>query len=382
MILLEHDAKEMLAEGGIPIPAGFLARTSNDVPPAGLAGPWMVKAQVPVGGRGKAGGIRQAETTAELRQALDQVLGMTIKGQTVRSCRVEQTAQGMECYLSFSLDPTHGRLNVLLSTEGGVDIEAQTGKGAVLSANTVFTPEGAIEATRKLAAGIADFPRETLVRAAEQLIGKFFEFEATLLEVNPLFIRNDGSWVAGDMKFAVDENAFVRQPRLSDLIHRRADAYPEIELKLTDGFDFIVIDPEGEIGLVTTGAGLSLQMLDELAARGHKAFNFCDIRTGQFRGDPTRLIHVLKWIAAGPAVRSVLINFFAGITHLGEIAHLLVAALKAVPELRVPVTARLIGNGYDEAIAVFTAAGNPLQVEPDLDRAIELALAPLAGVRP
>jgi succinyl-CoA synthetase beta subunit len=382
MILLEHDAKELLAEGGIPIPAGFLAVTSDVAPPAGLTGPWMVKAQVPVGGRGKAGGIRRAETAAELRQALDRVLGMTIKGQTVHSCRVEQTVQGMECYLSFSLDPTRGRLNVLLSTKGGVDIEAHTGKGAVLSADTAFTPDAAIEATRKLAGGIASPARETLVRAGEQLIGKFFECEATLLEVNPLFIRNDGSWVAGDMRFAVEDNAMVRQPRLSDLVHRRADAYPEMELKLTNGFDFIVIDPEGEIGLVTTGAGLSLQVLDELAARGHNAFNFCDIRTGQLRGDPTRLIHVLKWIAAGPAVRSVLINFFAGITDLGEIAHLLVAALKAVPELRVPVTARLIGNGYDEAVAVFAAAGNPLRVEPDLDRAIDLALAPLSGARP
>jgi succinyl-CoA synthetase beta subunit len=382
MIVLEHDAKELLAEGGIPIPAGFLARTSDVAPPAALTGPWMVKAQVPVGGRGKAGGIRQAETAAELRQALDRVLGMTIKGQTVHSCRVEQTVQGMECYLSFSLDPTCGRLNVLLSTEGGVDIEAHTGNGTVFSANTAFTPDAAIEATRKLAGGIVSPVRETLVRAAEQLIGKFFEFEATLLEINPLFIRNDGSWVAGDMKFAVDNNAFVRQPRLSDLVHRRADAYPEMKLKLTNGFDFIVIDPEGEIGLVTTGAGLSLQVLDELAERGHKAFNFCDIRTGQFRGDPTRLIHVLKWIAAGPAVRSVLINFFAGITNLGEIAHLLVTALKAVPELRVPVTARLIGNGYDEAVAVFAAAGNPLRVEPDLDRAIDLALVPLAGAHP
>jgi succinyl-CoA synthetase beta subunit len=382
MILLEHDAKELLAEGGIPIPAGFLAHTSDVAPPAGLTGPWMVKAQVLVGGRGKAGCIRRAETAAELRQAIDRILGMTIKGQTVHSCRVEQTVQGMEWYLSFSLDPTRGRLNVLLSTEGGVDVEAHTGKSTVLSANTAFTLDAAIEAARKLAGGIASPARETLVRAGEQLIGKFFEFEATLLEVNPLFIRNDGSWVAGDMKFVVDDNAMVRQPRLSDLVHRRADAYPETELKLTNGFDFIVIDPEGEIGLVTTGAGLSLQVLDELAARGHKAFNFCDIRTGQLRGDPTRLIHVLKWIAAGPAVRSVLINFFAGITHLGEIAHLLVAALKAVPELRVPVTARLIGNGYEEAVAVFAAAGNPLRVEPDLDRAIDLALDPLSGARP
>ncbi len=382
MILFEHDAKELLAESGIPIPPGFLAVRSDVAPPAAVPGPWVVKAQVPVGGRGKAGGIQRSETPAQLRQALDRVLGMTIKGQTVRSCRVEQTVQGKECYLSFSLDPTRGRLNVLLSTEGGVDIEAQTAKGAVLSADTAFTPNAATEAVRKLASSIASPARETLIRAGEQLIGKFFEFEATLLEVNPLFIRNDGSWVAGDMKFAIDDNALIRQPRLCDLIHRRADAYPEMELKLNNGFDFIVIDPDGEIGLVTTGAGLSLQILDELAERGHKAFNFCDIRTGQLRGDPTQLIHVLKWIAAGPAIRSVLINFFAGITNLGEIAHLLVAALKAVPELRVPVTARLIGNGYDDAVAVFAAAGNPLRVEPDLDRAIELALAPLAGARP
>jgi len=381
MMLLEHDAKELLAAGGIPIPAGFLAVTSDVVPPAALTGPWIVKAQVPVGGRGKVGGIRRAEKAADLRQALEQVLGMTIKGQIVRSCRVEQTVQGMECYISLSLDPALGRLNALLSTEGGVDIEAHAAKGGVLSADAAFRPDAALEATHKLATDIAGAPRETLVRAAEQLIRKFFEFEATLLEVNPLFIRSDGSWVAGDLKFAVDCNALVRQPRLCDLIRRRADAYPEMELKLTHGFDFIVIDREGEIGLVTTGAGLSLQVLDELAARGHRAFNFCDIRTGQLRGDPTRLIHVLRWIAAGPSVRSVLINFFAGITHLGEIAHLLVAALKAVPELRVPVTARLIGNGYDEAIAVFAAAGNPLRVEPDLDRAIDLALAPLSGAR-
>ena len=381
MILLEHDAKELLAAGGIPIPAGFLAVTSDVVPPAALTGPWIVKAQVPVGGRGKVGGVRRAERTADLRQALEQVLGMRIKAQTVRSCRVEQTIQGMECYMSLSLDPALGRLNVLLSTEGGVDIEAHAAKGGVLSADAAFRPDAALEATHKLATDIAGAPRETLVRAAEQLIRKFFEFEATLLEVNPLFIRSDGSWVAGDLKFAVDDNALVRQPRLCDLIRRRADAYPEMELKLTHGFDFIVIDREGEIGLVTTGAGLSLQVLDELAARGHRAFNFCDIRTGQLRGDPTRLIHVLRWIATGPSVRSVLINFFAGITHLGEIAQLLVAALKAVPELRVPVTARLIGNGYDEAIAVFAAAGNPLRVEPDLDHAIDLALAPLLGAR-
>jgi succinyl-CoA synthetase beta subunit len=251
----------------------------------------------------------------------------------------------------------------------------------VLAADVAFSEHDAIAATRRLADAIASPERETIVRAAERLVVAFFAFEATLLEVNPLFIRHNGVWTAGDLKLVIDDNALVRQPRLRDLIRGRAEAYPETALKLDHGFDFVVVDPDGEIGLVTTGAGLSMQMLDELAERGHPAFNFCDIRTGELRGNPVRLIQVFRWIAAGRKVRSVLINFFAGITHLGEVAKLLVEALQAVPELRVPVTARLIGNGYDEAIAVFTAAGNPLRVEPDLDRAIELALVPLTGAR-
>ncbi len=380
MMLLEHDAKELLAADGVPVPAGVLATAADVELPASLAGPWMVKAQVPVGGRGKAGGIKRADTIAELGQTLGVLLGKTIKGQAVRACRIEQCVEGMECYLSVSLDASRGRLRVLLSSQGGVDVEAQAGR--VLSAEVALAQRETIDAASRLADTIASPARATMVRAAERLIAMFFEFEATLLEVNPLFIRPNGSWVAGDLKLVIDDNALVRQPRLRDLIQRRADAYPDIALKMNHGFDFVVVDPDGEIGLVTTGAGLSMQMLDELAERGHPAFNFCDIRTGQLRGDPTRLIHVFRWIAAGRRVRSVLINFFAGITHLGEVAHLLVAALKAVPELRVPVTARLIGNGYDEAIAVFAAASNPLRVEPDLDRAIELALAPLTGARP
>jgi len=382
MTLLEHDAKELLAATGVPVPMGILATTADVALPATLAAPFMVKAQIPIGGRGKAGGIKQAGSVAELRHGLGEVLGKAINGQTVRACRIEQCVEGTECYLSVSLDPTQGRLRVLLSSEGGVDIEAHAERGALRSADVAFNERETIAAASRLADSIASPPRETIVRAAERLITEFFAFEATLLEVNPLFIRPDGSWSVGDLKLVVDDNALVRQPRLCDLIRHRADVYREMALKLNHGFDFVVVDPDGEIGLVTTGAGLSMQMIDELAERGHPAFNFCDIRTGQLRGDPTRLINVFQWIAAGRNVRSVLINFFAGITHLGEVAKLLVTALNAVPELRVPVTARLIGNGYDEAIAVFAAAGHPLRVEPDLDRAIELALAPLTGARP
>src|SRR5262245_52562979 len=255
MMLLEHDAKELLAADGVPIPMGVLATTADIELPSALAAPWMVKAQIPVGGRGRAGGIRRAETVVELRQSLSDLLGRTIKSQTVRACRIEQCMDGMECYFSASLDATQGRLRVLLSLQGGVDVEAHAGR--VLSADVAFREREAVEAARRLAGTIASAVREPLVRATERLIADLFALEATLLEVNPLFIRPNGTWTVGDLKLAIDDNALVRQPRLRDLIRCRAAAYPETALKLDHGFDFVVVDPDGEIGLVTTGAGLS-----------------------------------------------------------------------------------------------------------------------------
>lgn len=382
-MLLEHDAKELLAGSGIAVPVGRLVISdmfdmANDAP---FTFPQIVKAQVPTGGRGKAGGVRRVGTAEELAQTLTEFRNLTIKGHNVRLCRVEELIDGIECYLSFSLDASRGRLNCLMSAEGGIDIEASAGCGTLHSANSAFTHAAASAAAADLAKQLPEPAQSAIRNAAPALISCLFELEATLIEVNPIFVRADGSWVAGDVKLVIDDNALVRQPRILDLIRHRRNHYPEIALKLDNGFDFIELDPDGEIGLVTTGAGLSMQLIDELAARGYSAFNFCDIRTGQFRGDPTRLIQVLSWIAKGRNVRSVLINFFAGITHLGEVSRLLLAATAAVPELKAPVTARLIGNGYDEAVAVLAASGSELRIEPDLDKAIDLAIASLARAR-
>ena len=188
-------------------------------------------------------------------------------------------------------------------------------------------------------------------------------------------MRPDGSWIAGDARLCIDDNALCRQPRLAELVRTRADAYPEAAAKLASGFDFVVLDPDGDVGLVTTGAGLTMQLVDELTARGCRPFNFCDIRTGEFRGDPARLIRVFEAMAGTPSIKTVLINFFAGITHLGEVAHLIVTALEAVPRLGVPITSRLIGNGYDEAAAVLGAMPIPLALERDLERALDCVVA-------
>jgi hypothetical protein len=150
-------------------------------------------------------------------------------------------------------------------------------------------------------------------------------------------------------------------------------SYLGIELGRVDIWNF----PDGEIGLITTGAGLSMQLIDELVSQGRKPLNFCDIRSGQFRGDPARLIAVMRWMAARPRVGVVLVNIFAGITDLGEFARLLVQAAALVPELRVPIIARLIGRNLDAAKRVLSESGLAVTVEPDLERAVELTVAVL-----
>jgi succinyl-CoA synthetase beta subunit len=156
------------------------------------------------------------------------------------------------------------------------------------------------------------------------------------------------------------------------LLERRASAYPEAHLKLHYGCDYVVVDPDGEIGLLTTGAGLSMMLIDELREAGFRPYNFLDVRTGGLRGDPSRLVHVLSWIAQGGKVKVVLVNIFAGITDLGEFARLLLAALQAVPQLKVPVVTRLVGNGLEAARSQLAGAGIPVTTELG---------AALAGVR-
>ena len=376
MLLLEHDAKTLLAAAGVHIPPGLLLAPATDaaLPP----GPWVVKAQVPAGGRGKAGAIRPADSIEEVRAAAAALTAMTLKGHAVRACRVEQRVRGHEAYASLAIDPAAAGVRLLFSAHGGAEIEAlHAADRVVRDALVAPDPEAAIHGFETLIAAAAPPPLGPPLRvAAARLAAAFFRYEAKLIEINPLFLAEDGGWVAGDAKMILDPNAIPRQPAIEALIRDRREAYPDAFLKLETGFDYIEIDPDGEIGLLTTGAGLSMMLIDELTARGLRPFNFCDIRTGQLRGDPRRLVQALSWIAAGPRVRAVLVNIFAGITDLGEFARLLVAAMRAVPALGVPVVARIIGNGFDAACRIIAAADLALRVEPDLDRAIAAAAAP------
>lgn len=369
MYLLEHDAKELLANYGIVVPAGRLIERGEAIHRLAIGrGPWMVKGQIAAGGRGTAGIIRKAETIQDVNSHVDTILGATIKGRVVDAVRVErQVAGAAETYIGLLLDAAAGGVRVIMSAQGGMNVEILPPDA--IRSEVAASEIGALTACVERLAASFDGPASKGLRdAGVRLARVFIEREALLIEINPLFITSDGGWVAGDAKFVTDDNALPRQDALHALVEARAGAYPDVARKHAHGFDYVVVDPEGEIGLLTTGAGLSMMLIDELREAGLKPYNFLDIRTGGLRGDTKRLTQVLHWIGEGRKVRVLLVNIFAGITDLEEFSRLLVAALSAAPKLEIPVVARLLGNGLPAARETLGAAGIPLHT--DLDDAL------------
>lgn len=376
MYLLEHDAKTLLGAAGVPVPSGCLVESVDALAAIALPpGPWVVKAQVPVGGRGKAGFVKMAESREELPGLLGAMLGKTHRGHVVGSCRIESCRSAPnEAYLGFMLAPETGEVRVLATASGGVEVETS---GGVKSRIVAPDLDALVAAVTELAASSPEPIRRAMIEAGRALGDFFLKRDAVLLEINPLFVQSDGSWLAGDAKMVLDDNAIPRQAEVAELLEARSQAYVETYTKYKYGFDYVVVDRNGELGLLTTGAGLSMMLIDELRANGITPYNFLDVRTGGLRGDASRLVQVLNWIAEGPNVKCVLVNVFAGITHLGEFSRLLVQALKEAPVLKVPVVTRLVGNGLDDARAVLGEAG--IAVEPDLDEALKLVRKSLAA---
>ncbi len=369
MYLHEHDAKELLTRYGVPVPEGVCVGVGQALPDQlPQPGPWVVKGQISAGGRGKAGIIQTAATREDVERQTRAMLGRTVKGRRVERVRIERCVEGAaELYIGLLLDAETGGVRVILSARGGMDIEtvpAAEIRSEVVRLDTIAIADCAV----RQAIGFDAAAAQALREACAQLAHAFVASELQLIEINPLFVRPDGSWLAGDAKVVADENALSRQPALEALVRTEAAQYVEAAVKLEHGFDYVVVDGDGEIGLLTTGAGLSMMLIDELRAQDLKPYNFLDVRTGGFRGDPARLINVLKWISAGPRVRILLVNIFAGITDLGEFSRLLVEAIRQVPEFRVPVVARLAGNGLAAAREIFLTAG--IALHTDLDEAV------------
>ena len=302
------------------------------------------------GGRGKAGGVIRCDSAAAVNATLKRMFDISIKGHLVHRCLVEHPATGTETYLSLMLDPANYGVRVTLIREGGVNVE-----------------ESGLSDSSRLRELTAE---PALLDVGDKLGRLFLDRELILAEINPLFVGAN-SCVAGDAKLIVDLNAAERQPEIARLIEAAPEIYPDAVRKLRDGFDYVEVDPKGEIGMLTTGAGLSMMLIDEITARGGKPLNFCDIRTGLLRGDPTRLIKVLGWIGER-GVKVLLVNIFAGITDLAEFAELLCVALERAPSLKAPIVARIVGNRVDKARAIFAAKRPDIAVEEQLTAALGL----------
>ncbi len=374
MILLEHDAKEILAGYGVPVPAGILVANADGIDVDQLPpGPWMVKAQVASGGRGKAGGIIRADSAREISAAVRMLVGREIAGHKVGACRVETVvSDGREVYIGFTIDPREAAMSVLLSPSGGVDIEPLvTLDGDLNSLNSICKIKETQDAVASLSATLPEHLYEPVRAAGLTLAEITYALRAMLLEVNPVFVLPTGDWLAGDAKIVLDDNVISEIPAVRKLIIARRPLYESAYVKLTEGFDYVELAPRGEVGLLTTGAGLSMMLIDEMVAHGIEPFNFCDVRAGLLRGDPRRLVDVLRWIGRGSAVRALFVNIFAGVTDLGEFARLLLQALDALPAFRMPIVARLIGNGFENARQTLAASQIPITVETELERALD-----------
>jgi len=370
MLLLEVDGKALFARAGIPVPRAVLDDGGAPVTLPGESG-WIAKAQVPVGGRGKAGGVLPVPTPEALPAVRRALLGKRIKGFDTREILIEQACAGDEHYLALILDAAAAGARLIYSPFGGVEIESREAGSGGYNAVVPLEADALAAAVHAMADTAPASHRAAILRAGQSLASLFLDKQLLLAEINPLFALAGGEVVAGDAKVVIDMNTLPRQPELVALLDTRRHCYPDGWRKYSEDFDFVEIDADGQIGLVTTGAGLSMMLIDELVGQGLAPYNFCDVRTGQMRGSPARLLRIFDWLQAAPHVRVLLVNVFAGITDLGEFAQLLVDALRARPEWNVPVVARLVGNGETEARRIIGANGDlGIRCEPDLQRAI------------
>jgi succinyl-CoA synthetase beta subunit len=362
-----------LRAAGVPLLPGRLCATPEAAGQAAaeLGGEVVVKAQVQAGGRGKAGGIRLADGPESAAGVAGELLGQSLLGYPVRKVLVEPRATvERELYLAFALDVTARRVVVLIGP-GGVDVEER--------------PEAIWRAPVDLALGLPLFLVRDALHSlglsqalagplhgvAVSLLAAFRANAATLAEINPLALTPEGL-VALDARMVVDDGALERVPELLALVRENAEEFPDEHLKLTLGFDYLELDPDGDVGLISTGAGLTMTVIDLLRERGARPINFVDLRTGGMGRDPTRLRWVLDRVTARRAPRAVLVNIFAGITDLVAFAEALLAALEPHPALRDRIVVRITGNGFAEAAALCRAAG--LVVTEDLGEAIELTM--------
>jgi len=360
MDLLEYQGKQLFAEHGVPVPEGRHATTPKEARVAAeeLGFPVVIKAQVQIGGRGKAGGIQIAKDAEEAEKHARAILGMDIRGLTVHEVWVEQASDiAAEYYAAVVFDRSAKQPLVMLSAAGGMDIEeVAEEKIARLHVDPLvgFLPFHG----RRLAfdSGIdADVIRPVGTMLAK-LYDMFVKTDAMLVEVNPLIVTGDRQVVALDAKVTVDDNALPRQPEVAEMRNPSAED-PQEQLAKEKGITYVKLD--GDIGILGNGAGLVMSTLDVVAQAGGRPANFLDVGGG---AEADEIVTALEVLLSDPKVKAVLFNIFGGITRCDEVANGILQALERI-DVQVPIVVRLDGTNDEEGRRILAEADAP-QLHP------------------
>ncbi|MBS1249685.1 MAG: Succinate--CoA ligase [ADP-forming] subunit beta [Chloroflexi bacterium] len=348
MKLHEYISKRIFAEYGVAIPKGEVATTPTEAKQIAedLGGRVVVKAQILVGGRGKAGGIHLAESPAEATEHAFDILGMEIKGLPVRKVLIDEAADiKSEIYLGITNDRAARKPVMMASASGGVDIEEVAQKTPEKIIKVHIDPLMGLQnyQARDLAAGI-DLPRDLwrgFGKIACGLWKVYLESDATLAEINPLVITAENRLLAVDGKMVLDDNALFRHPDLAEM--RDLDLEEEAEIKAREnGLSYIKLD--GDIGCMVNGAGLAMTTMDIIKLFGGEPANFLDIGGG---ASAKKVASALRIILSDPSVKAVLFNIFGGITRCDLVAQGILDALKGI-DTEVPMVVRLVGTNAKE----------------------------------
>ncbi len=387
MKIHEYQAKEVLAAAGVPVPPGEAVDTVDAAVAAAeaLGGSlWVVKAQIHAGGRGKGGGVKLASSLEEVREYSDAILGMQLvtpqtgpEGREVKKILIAAACDiASEFYAGIVLDRQLGLPVLMLSAEGGMDIEEVAASTPEKIFKVSFDPSDglSVDEAREVAGrlGLEDGLVEEMAELLQKLARCFLDTDATLAEINPLVRTTDDSLLALDAKFSFDDNALFRHPELVE--YRDPAEEDPLETRAAKfGLSYIKLD--GEIGCMVNGAGLAMATLDIIKHFGGEAANFLDVGGG---ATTEKVTEAFKIILEDSDVKAILVNIFGGIMKCDVIAEGIIEAAQTI-ELRVPVVVRLEGTNVERGRELLAGSGLDLISAPGLPEAVESVVAQAKG---
>ncbi len=384
MKIHEYQAKDILAQFGVPVPRGRVAATAAEARQiaAELGGKVVVKAQIHAGGRGKGGGVRLANSVDEAERHAAAIIGMQLvtpqtgpQGQKVKRVLVaEQIEVERELYLSLILDNSAGMPVMIASAAGGIDIEEIAATRPEAIHRVLIDPVSGYQPHhgRKLAyaLGLAGDQFRQALQVMAGVYKTYMATDASLVEINPLVVATDGRVLALDAKINFDDNALFRHPEIAALRDRDEEDPLEVQAQELGINNYIKLD--GNIGCVVNGAGLAMATMDVIKLAGGEPANFLDIGTVN---DPQRVVNAFKIMTQDPNVKGILINIFGGMARTDVIATGIVEAFKQMDLSHIPVVVRLAGTNVEEGKRILAESGLPVITADDLGEAARKAVA-------